>query len=472
MVRQGMTILFPLVTIPYVTRVLGSVNFGKVSFSSSIANYVTLFAGLGISAYATVEGAKIRDQKQRFIDFSDEIFSWNVISTLLAYLVLFVLLFCSRDLNQYLYLILIQSSMTLFITLGADWINSIYEDYLFLTIRYIVLHILALLCMFLFVRSSSDLYIYACILAGITIIGNIINIFHIKKNYNYVHFHFNKLSLRHLKPILVFFASNLAISVYVNSDITMITLFIDDHATGIYSIGVKIYTLIKQLIASIIAVSVPRLSLYIEKQETDSMILLLKKVKHVLLLIALPAQIGLIFLSQTILLVAGGQDYVDGWTALSILSLCTVFSVLSAYNVSAILLPHRVENKVLWITSLAAVLNLALNFIFIPALGINGAAITTLIAEIAVWVLTEIQARKLNIRSNEKGTMLPCIVGCVFVLGVCLLSNAFLQGAFMRLAVAFVASVVLYGGVLILLKDEMCNEIFARFIKKINPNKR
>ena len=113
-----------------------------------------LIAALGINSYAVREGARVRANRSEFEKFTSEVFSINVLSTIVAYIGLFCLLIYVTQLNGYRDLILIQSTSILLITLGVDWVNTVYEDYLYITIRYIILQIVALILILKFVNHQ------------------------------------------------------------------------------------------------------------------------------------------------------------------------------------------------------------------------------------------------------------------------------------------------------------------------------
>lgn len=127
-VKTVLGIIFPLITFPYISRVLGVENVGKVNFSGSVVSYFTLIAAFGVSTYAVREGAKIRDNKKKFIDFSNQVFTINVLTTVLAYFLLGILIIFSAKIRNYTGLIVILSTAIVFVTIGADWLNTIYED--------------------------------------------------------------------------------------------------------------------------------------------------------------------------------------------------------------------------------------------------------------------------------------------------------------------------------------------------------
>ena len=126
MLKTILSIIFPLITYPYATRVLGAVNFGKVSYAHSIISYVAMIAALGISNYAIREGGYFRSDNNKLKRFASEVFTFNLGTTIVAYVVLIALLYVSDQLKQYTNVLLIQSLSIIFITFGVDWMNVIY----------------------------------------------------------------------------------------------------------------------------------------------------------------------------------------------------------------------------------------------------------------------------------------------------------------------------------------------------------
>lgn len=130
-----MKLLFPLITFPYVSRILSPEGIGKVNFANSVVSYFALIASLGIGTYGIRESAKIRNNKEEFSQFFVEIFSINLISTIVSYLLLFLTLHFLQKFSLYRSLIMISSTSILFTTIGVDWILNSLEEYDFITIR-------------------------------------------------------------------------------------------------------------------------------------------------------------------------------------------------------------------------------------------------------------------------------------------------------------------------------------------------
>mgnify|MGYP000106819924 CR=1 FL=1 len=176
MIKTCSNIIFPLITFPYISRVLMTENVGKVNFGDSYVSYFSLIASLGITTYAIRECAKVRDNREKLEETASQIFSINLCTTGLAYVLLFLSLIIFRRLDVYRNLIMIQSVVIIFTTLGADWLNSAMEDFKYITIRSIIFQIISMILMFTFVKSTSDYMKYAAISVLSTSGYNILNI--------------------------------------------------------------------------------------------------------------------------------------------------------------------------------------------------------------------------------------------------------------------------------------------------------
>ncbi|NRN93963.1 oligosaccharide flippase family protein [Lactobacillus helveticus] len=229
--RSVLNLFFPLITFPYVSRVLSVSGIGVYNFSNTYVSYFILIAGLGIATYAVREGAKYRENINKMNDFVSQIFSLNMIATIIAYLLLFASLILFKSLHNYVSCILIFSLQILFTTLGTEWIYTIYEDYAYITVRSIVFKIISIVLLFLLVRKSEDYLIYATITVFSAVGSNLLNFIHVR---SFVHI---KLTTKtnwkyHLKPILVIFASAIAVTIYVSSDTTILGLIKNEYAVG------------------------------------------------------------------------------------------------------------------------------------------------------------------------------------------------------------------------------------------------
>ena len=377
-VKTVFSIVFPIISFKYVSSMLGVTNIGKVTFSSSIVSYFALFASLGIASYGIREGARIRDDAPLTTTFVSELFTINIVSTLFSYLVLIICVITLEALNGYESLILILSSSILCSAFGMDWVNIIHEDFLFLTVRQILVQIIGYLLIILVVKKQSDVLFYCMLTAGSAWAVSILNFFHVRKR-NKFHLAHYSAAIKHIKPVMVIFASSIAVTIYVSSDATMLGLLAGDKIVGLYAGAAKVYASVKMLIAAIIIVVLPRITTYADNPPKFSEAFLY--ILSVVMLITLPCVVGICVMSERIIVMLSSQDYADGASALTILGIAVLFSIIASVITTTVFLPLRKEKVTLVATILSALLNIALNLLLIPLLKHRGAALTTMLAE-------------------------------------------------------------------------------------------
>ncbi len=459
-------VVFPLVTLPYASRVLQATNYGRVSFGNSIVRYFILLSALGIATYAQREAPAFRDDKRKFTSFANEVFSINVYATIFSYVVLIVLLMISYKLKDYTMLILIQSTAILLTTLGADWVNVIYEDYFFITIRYLLMQCIALVALFLFVKTPSDYYIYALINVIATAGGNLLNIFYIRR---YVHFRlvYPRMCIQHMKPILLLFCVSITTVIYVSSDITILGYFMTDADVGVYTMAANIYSVVKQVISAVIVVSIPRMAYYLGNNRSQEYVELAKKVLNTLISLLLPAIVGLAFLSHDVLNVMGGSEYLDGQSTLILLAIALLFAIMAGFYANGYLLLVKKDNVYLFATTFSALINIALNFVLIPKVGIVGAAITTILAEVSMTVIAMRHALSEYRLLADAKVILSSGVSAVAVAFMCYMIRWLSLGSIVNIIVSFFASLLAYYVLMKLMRNPIAEIIDSAFAKVV-----
>lgn len=471
--RSILNILFPLITFPYVSRILTVNGIGIYNFSNSIVSYFLLIAALGISTYAVREGAKLRDNKQKIQQFASEVFTINICSTIVAYLLLFICLFLFSKLHSYVLCILVFSLQIFFTTIGTEWIYQIYEDYTYITVRSVIFQIISTFLLFIFVRSSNDYLNYAAITVFSAVGSNILNFIHARQ-YCKIHvvFHFNwKI---HLIPILIIFGANIANMIYVNSDITLLGLMRNSYVVGIYSVSSKVYQLVKTLIASLLIVTVPRLAMLFGKKKTREYKSILSKLTNTLLIMVLPASVGLFMLSKEVVLIISGAKYLRATNSLQILCFAYIFSILAWILTDCVLIPAKREKYVLISMSSSAIINIVLNIILIPFWDENAAAFSTVLAELCMFVVNYHYAKDL-----VRGVFLSkaffknfttSLIGCVGIILICWLCDISWNSMILKTIFSVVLSIIIYTIILLLLHNDIAVNILKN-IKEIIKNK-
>ncbi|MCT3031116.1 flippase [Pediococcus parvulus] len=460
--RSMLNLLFPLITFPYVSRVLSVNGMGNYNFSSTYINYFVLIAGLGIATYAVREGAKYRDNKEKISAFSSQVFTINIIATFVAYVLLLVSLFIFGNLHNYISCILIFSLQIIFTTIGTEWIYTIYEDYAYITVRSIIFKILSMLLLFVLVKKANDYLWYAAITVFAGVGSNILNFIHArsfcsiqlvkKTNWRY-----------HLKPIFIIFASSIAVTLYVSSDTTILGLIKGDHAVGIYSVSVKIYSMAETLLSALLTVTIPRLAMLLGKRKFREYNRVLSQVINTLSVLVLPVSIGLIMLSKEVVLIIAGKKYLESVGSLRMITWAIIFSIFSWIFNQCVLIPAKRESKSLRNTFITGIVNVALNLVLIPLWSYDGTSLSTVIAEFMVMMLNGWSARDIikPIIFTRKSlqNLISSIVGCIGIVVVCWLCNIGWNSLILRTIFSIILSVPTYAAILILLRNEVALEM-------------
>ena len=463
-IRTLSYMLFPLITYPYVTRVLMAESLGRIDFSISTVSYFALIAALGIATYATREGASLRESREELDRFSSEVFTINVASSLVAYALLALLVIAWPHLHGYAALIAIQSVTILGTTIGVEWLYALEEDYGYITARTVIVQAVSAIMLFVLVHKPSDYVIYASITVVSAVGGNLFNWFRSKK-YATIKLVWGFDYKRHLLPMLILFGNAVAVTIYVNIDVSLLNVMRGDYEVGIYGVAVKIYRMVKQLLNAIVAVALPRFSLYVAKGDDGAYTRLLENIAHGLLITVIPALTLLYLMSPDVVLIVGGETYLESVPALRVLCIAGVFAVGANFFVNAILLPYGNERLALNSTVIGAVVNLLLNLFFIPAIGIVGAAITTAVAECLVVVSAAWYSRKdVDLAALAKGQapVMFATIGGVVAMALChgsisMLALPWLVSFFIR---GF-ASIAIYALFMLLLKDSLLTGMIA-----------
>lgn len=465
-----LNMIFPLITFPYVSRVLSVDGVGKYNFANSIINYFLMIAALGISTFAVREGARLRDDREKFSEFASKIFTINLFSTLLSYILLLLLLLIAPNLRSYVIAILIFSIQIFFTTLGTDWVYIIFEEYGYITVRNIIFKIISIVLLFVFVRKSDDYLNYVAITVFAFSGSYILNFLHAKK------FCDLKITLninwkQYLPPILVIFASTAAIKIYTTSDITILGIIKDNYTVGIYSAATRIYNTINNTLISVTAVVIPRLAMLMGKKRMREYYSLLKYVINATFVVYLPAISGIYMMSKSIVRLLSGSAYERSTYSLQILCFALIFSALAGTVNQCVLIPGKMEKKSLISTSISAIVNILLNFILIPIFAEKGSAFTTVIAEmttlsIMIYYGRDILKNVFN-DTNVLKNILQSLLASLSIILVCWLCRIFIHNIFLNLLISVAMSVFTYLLILFIMKNDVILNLIDGVVSRI-----
>ncbi len=414
-IYQILNMILPLITAPYVARVLGAQVVGKYTYTYSIANYFVIFAMLGISNYGNRSCAKIRDDKSKLSQTFWSIYSMQFFISLFLTLLYFVYFFFihTQDIIFQLQLFFVISAM-----FDISWFFYGVEDFKLIVSKNIVIRILSAILIFSFVKSPQDLWIYTFVLSFGVLFGFLVTFFQIKK---YIDFYRpSKMEiLSHVKPNLILFIPVVAVSLYKIMDKVMLGGFSELTQLGYYEYAEKLTFLPLGLINSFGAVMLPRMSNLVEKKDKTVENKLLEKSMVFVIFLSSAMAFGLVAIGDKLLPLLFGSEY-----SLSVPILyCLIPSMLFVSWANIIrtqyLIPRGMDKEYIVSVIVGAMINLIINYLFIPQYGGLGAAIGTVVAEFSVCLCQSLMVwKKMNLYHYLKKVfpfLLFGIIMCVMV---------------------------------------------------------
>lgn len=462
-------LIFPLITFPYVSRVLQPDGIGLYNFYSSIIAYVGLFANLGIPLYAIRKVAQHRDDQTMLSKLTVEIFILNLITTLVAYTSVFILDAFVPRIYENRALFYVISIGVIVGPLSVNWFFQAMEDFKYITIRSLFIKFLSFILLLTLVNEKDDLMTYAviCLLASA---GNyIFNIVHIGKYIQLRDIRFKTISIyQHLKPSLVLFVLNIVISIYINLDSIMLGFIQNDEAVGYYAVPVRVSHVILSLVTSFGVVLLPRFSYLLESGRINEFNQLCRKSMDYTIGLSLPIVLGLIILSAPLIYTLFGAEYQNSILVLQLISPIILLAGITNVLGIQILYPKGKELLVVYSTLGAAIVNLFLNVILIPHFSYNGAAFSTFVAECIVLVLQIRLGRSYLPSRIFTRSIIDYILASVVMAAVVIIIRYTCNLVLIQLVLGILVGTMVYYGVLLSRHNDLALNIRRSILNKIN----
>lgn len=374
-----MGLILPIITFPYISRVLGPDKIGLINFVISYGYYFMHIASFGISSYAVREIARIRDDREIVRQVGNEIFNINILFSILSgilYLAIVIIVPRFRE-NFVLFALYSLTIFTNFLLL--DWIFQAYDDYVFTTIRSLAVRILSIVLVFIFVRKESDFVSYMMIITFSEMGSRFSNYFYAKRKY--VEFSISCRFLnfaRHIKSLFTLFSFRLVNGISANLDKIMLGLFMTYYEVGIYSTGIKFVFLVIPLIETVGLVLFPKITISAKNSST----LYLENLKlnyKIILLLGIPMSIGMFLVSPELMLLFAGEKFAPSIIVSRIMAICILLVPTGDLFGSKTLLVFNKDSWLLITSAIVAICNVLFNFIGIPLFGIAGACIASVL---------------------------------------------------------------------------------------------
>lgn len=489
--------IFPIISAPYILRVLGPEGTGPVRFATSVVAYFTMFAQLGIPTYGIRACAKVRDDRKELSKTVHELLLINLMMSVIAYALFFLSLFLVPKFQHNKTLFVIISLTIIFNTIGIEYMYKALEQYTYITVRSVIFKIIGIVSMFFLVKTKSDYVIYGAITIFAGSASNVLNLLNSKRYIDYK-WYGGYVFKKHFKAILVFFAMSCATTIYLNLDGIMLGFMTTEKDVGYYDAAVKIKTILVSVVTSLGTVLLPRASYYVENGEIMEFKRIVEKALNFVFIFATPLMVYFILFSREGILFLSGEKYIPSIIAMQLIMPTLLFIGVTNIMGIQILVPLGKEKIVLYSEIAGAVIDLIINALLIPTMKSAGAAIGTTIAELVVFLVQyffmlkefkensvdaagdgSINDEKVEINIKEsflKISYWKILLGIAFAaatsfgvkyINIAAVTSKIMLQNFILLAISAIIFFGIYLAIMLITKDKLTKEIVDSVLKKV-----
>ncbi len=472
LIYQILTLIIPLITAPYLARVLNPDGTGKISYVESIVSYFTLFAGLGIAIFGQREIAyKRNNEQERSIVFWElqALKTITALITLLAYLG-FSFLFADKELMP---IHLVFSLQIISVAIDIVWFFQGLEEFGKIILRNLIIKAIQVTFIFVFVKTEKDLILYSIGYVG-TLFLSAASI------WGYLPKYITKVSIKKIKPfrnikaVLSLFVPTIAIQIYVVLDKTMIGVITQDNfQNGYYEQAMKIARIAVMFVTALGTVMIPRIGYHYNNGEKETVKSLMYGSYRFVWLLGIPICLGLFMIADNMVPWFFGKDYLDVIPLLKILSLLTIAIGINTVTGNQFLIPTKREKAYTITVVVGACVNFALNIVFIYYFKAIGAAIASVLAETVIATLQLILVRKELSIGKIIASSIKYIFAGIVMCTVLYFENKYLTSSLLNTLIMICSGALIYFGALLLMKDRLVlSSIKSIFVKLSRKDKK
>lgn len=439
---QILVIILPLITAPYVSRVLGADGLGTYSYIFSIVTYFGLFGMLGIANHGNRSVALVRDNRQKVSEAFSNTYIIQLCTTVIALLLYFLFIYCwfSGDKT----IAYIESIIVLSYVLDITWFFFGLEQFAVTVTRNAIIKIATVVAIFIFVRSREDLWIYALIMSCGMLFSQIYLWLRIRKYADFCKPSWSQVK-SNIKPVLMLFIPAIAYSIYKLLDKVMLGAMSSMSQVGLFDNAEKIISIPSSLITAFGTVMMPRITVLLGTGDEHRISYLNKISVRYFTLLVVGAAFGLAGICNVLAPVYFGSEFVGSAPIIAGLGFSLIFVTWANVIRTQYLIPNKLDKPYVISSVIGALANLAVNIILIPKFAGIGAMIGTIIAEFTVFFVQLILVR----RSFPMSQYLQPVL-FLFPIGMIMFAVVYWIGAYMGNTIITLIIQILVGGFLYL----------------------
>ena len=444
---QLLVIILPIITTPYVTRVFSSDDLGTYGYFNSIVTYFILLATLGVANYGTkvISGHRKEIEKNFWGIYSLQLGA-TVLSLSLYALLSLTLPFMQNPVAYILGLSLVSKG------LDISWLFQGMEDFKKITVRNTMVKLLGVASIFLFVKKPSDLYLYIILLVGYDLLGQLSMWLPAREHIGKPHLDL-VYAKQHIKPVVLLFLPQIAISLYITLDRTMLGALSSTKDVGIYDQALKLLNILLTLVTSLGSVMLPRVSNLLSSGNQKAVNKLHEMSFLVYNLVIFPMIAGILIVNKDFVNFFLGQDFQDARYAIAIMVFRMFFIGWTNIMGIQILIPHNKNREFMLSTTIPAVFSVGLNLLLIPPLGYIGASIVSVATEGLVWLIQLYFTRSYLKEVKILPSMLKILLAALLMYGALYSAQAFMHfSSVVNVLIYAALGFLVYGGLVLVLR--------------------
>lgn len=385
--------IFPILTYPYISRVLGVEKVGACNFVDSIVAYLVLFSMMGISTVGVREIAKSKGDKEKTDSAYSSLIFLNTLTTVFAFVVFAISIFAVPALANYKALLIIGAVRLLCGYLQVEWLFLGLEEFKYITNRTIVVKLGYILGVYLFVHSSEDYLIYFALYSIMTLVNVIINLSYARK---YVCFKIKSINIRpYIKPFFILGVYMVITSMYTSFNVTFLGFTNGDTEVGYYTTAIKLFSLLLSIFTAFTGVMLPRMSSLLANNKIDEFKNLLSRSLSIIVIYSIPVICLTYMMAPQIIMLISGPGYEGAILPMRIVVPLILIIGIEQVLVMQTLMPLSADIAILKNSTVGAVFGLIMNVLLVFSLASVGSAIVWGVSELAVLVCASISVYRL-----------------------------------------------------------------------------
>lgn len=441
---QILTILIPLVTTPYLSRVLQAEGIGKYSYAYSVANYFVLFSMMGVNNYGNRSVAKVRDDKTIMSHTFWSIYILQLFTSIVFSVIymIYAVLFSNSKMAVIMILFVISAGFDI------NWLFWGLEEFKITVTRNVIVKLGTTVCLFLFVKNSSDVYLYGVIMVMGILMSQAVLWPFVTKRIDAQEIHNICIAdiMRHIMPNLKLFISIIAVSIYKIMDKIMLGNMVGEIEVGYYESADKVITIPICIVTSLGTVMLPRMANLMAKGDDNEGLnnIILKSILFATFLTA-PISIGIMSIAKEFVPLFYGKEFEPCVRLFYILLPSCIFVAIANVIRTQYLIPGGFDKIYILSCIAGAVINLAINSLLIPRFASAGAAFGTLTAELCV-LLYQLACTRKQIKYTKIAWQISGILFGACLMGIVVYSIPLIKNNIIcTIIVKIIVGAIIYG---------------------------